>query len=729
MLFPKKKIIIGAANFGYKYGFVNNPTKIDSQEIIKIGDLCSTYGVTKIDTAMDYNGSEKIIGKTLNNYDVTTKIKYLSGTRNEIKSKILFNVNRSLSRLKTSQIYCLMLHDPLQLTSSNGRFIFKVLNSLKDRGLIKKIGISVYDQDLLEKIISTFDIDVVQFPCNYLNQSFLKTSLISKLKKKNIEIQARSIFLQGYLINNDVKKNQYLKKWSKLFLEIEKWHKENKISKLESCLSFISSIKYLDGFVIGVENANQLKSILKIDEVKKPKKYFPQSFDRYLTDTRFWKKNNSSENDKGQILWKKASNIILNGNMLFSKKPELFLPNKWPPYFHKAKGCKIWDISGKKYTDFSLMGVGTNILGYAAEKVDSAVKKVIKLGTMSTLNCPEEVQLGERLIELHPWAKKVKFARSGGEASAISIRIGRAASGKDNIAFCGYHGWHDWYLSANLSGKDSLDGHLLPGLNPKGVSKSLKNTIFPFKYNDFLGLKKIIDQKEIGIVKMEVSRNNNPKNNFLQKIRNICDQKGIVLIFDECSSGFRQTFGGLHKLYNVNPDIATFGKALGNGYPITAVIGKEEIMGSAKDSFISSTFWSDRIGPTAALATLDEMSRIKSWSIITKKGIYLRKKWILLAKKYDLDITIYGIPALSSFSINSGKFLEYKTFITQELLKKGIMASNLVIFSVSHSSEIIEKYLYELDKIFKIIGECEKGRNIYQLLEHPLSATDFKRLN
>ena len=518
-------------------------------------------------------------------------------------------------------------------------------------------------------------------------------------------------------------------KWSKLFIEIEKWHKDNKISKLESCLSFISNIKYLDGFVIGVENANQLKSILKIDEIKKPKKYFPQSFDRYLIDARFWKKNNFSDNDKGQLLWKKASNIILNGNMLFSKKPELFLPNRWPPYFHKAKGCKIWDISGKKYTDFSLMGVGTNILGYAAEKVDSAVKKVIKLGTMSTLNCPEEVQLAERLIELHPWAKKVKFARSGGEASAISIRIGRAASGKDNIAFCGYHGWHDWYLSANLSGKDSLDGHLLPGLNPKGVSTTLKNTIFPFEYNDFLGLKKIIDQKKIGIVKMEVRRNDIPKNNFLHKIRNICDQKGIVLIFDECSSGFRQTFGGLHKLYKVNPDIATFGKALGNGYPITAVIGKEEVMNSAKDSFISSTFWTDRVGPVAALATLAEMDKIKSWSIITKKGIYLRKKWTMLAKKYDLDISIYGIPASTSFKINSSKFLEYKTFITQELLKKGIMASNLVIFSVCHSSQIIEKYLYELDKIFKIIGECEKGRCIYKLLEYPLCITDFKRLN
>ena len=729
MFFKKKKIIIGTANFGFKYGFKNNQTIINSQEVLKIRELCNTYGIDKIDTSMDYGSSEKIIGQTLNGYDVTTKIQYLSGTQNQIKDEIIFSVNRSLLRLKTNKLHCLMLHDPLQLTSSNGKFIFKVLNSLKNKGLIKKIGVSVYDCALLEKIISTYDIDVVQFPCNYLNQSFLKTSLISKLKKKNIEIQARSIFLQGYLTNNDINKNQYLKKWSNLFLEIDKWHCDNKISKLESCLSFISSIKYLDGFVIGVENANQLKNILRIDKVKKPKKYFPQSNDRNLIDMRLWKKNSIVNNDKGQLLWDKASKIILNGNMLFSKKPELFLPNKWPPYFHKAKGCKIWDISGKKYTDFSLMGVGTNILGYSAAKVDEAVKKVIRLGTMSTLNCSEEVQLAEKLIELHPWAKKVKFARSGGEASAISIRIGRAASGKDNIAFCGYHGWHDWYLSANLSGKDRLDSHLLPGLNPKGVSTTLKNTIFPFKYNDFLGLKKIIDQKKIGIVKMEVQRNDAPKNNFLQKIRKICDKKGIVLIFDECSSGFRQTFGGLHKMYKVNPDIATFGKALGNGYPITAVIGKEDVMSSAKDSFISSTFWTDRVGPTAALATLSEMDRIKSWSTITKKGIYLRKKWLLLAKKHDLDISIYGIPASTSFKINSSKFLEYKTFITQELLKKGIMGSNLVIFSVCHSSQIIEKYLYELDKIFKIIGECEKGRCIYKLLEHPLCITDFKRLN
>tara|TARA_B100000795_G_C22791086_1_gene436968 strand:- start:477 stop:1190 length:714 start_codon:yes stop_codon:yes gene_type:complete len=236
-------------------------------------------------------------------------------------------------------------------------------------------------------------------------------------------------------------------------------------------------------------------------------------------------------------------------------------------------------------------------------------------------------------------------------------------------------------------------------------------------------------KKKIGTVKMEVSRNQMPQNNFLKKIRDICTKNGIVLIFDECSSGFRQTFGGLHKLYNVNPDIATFGKALGNGYPITAIIGKKEVMDAAKESFISSTFWGDRIGPVAALATLKEMQKIKSWKTITKKGEYLRKEWVKIAKKHELNLSIAGIPSSSSFIINSNKFLEYKTFISQEFLKKNFLVSNIVQFSVVHKQKIIDEYLYHLDGLFKIISECERGRNIYKLLEQPVCTSGFKRLN
>jgi glutamate-1-semialdehyde 2,1-aminomutase len=280
---------------------------------------------------------------------------------------------------------------------------------------------------------------------------------------------------------------------------------------------------------------------------------------------------------KGQALYKKAKKIIPGGNMLLSKRPEIFLPNAWPPYFKKAKGCYVWDIDGNKYTDMNLMGVGTNILGYANSKIDNAVIKAIKNGSMSSLNAPEEVSLAENLIDIHPWAKMVKFARTGGEANAIAIRIARAASKKDKVAFCGYHGWHDWYLATNLEGNKNLNNHLLPSLQIKGVPKDLKNSIYPFRYNNFEELEKLVNQKKIGVICMEVVRNEEPRNNFLKKVRNLATKKGIVLIFDECTSAFRNNFGGIHKLYNVEPDIALFGKALGNGYPIQQSLGQKKL--------------------------------------------------------------------------------------------------------------------------------------------------------
>lgn len=441
------------------------------------------------------------------------------------------------------------------------------------------------------------------------------------------------------------------------------------------------------------------------------------------------KANEGKEIDDNQKLWKRAKKIIPGGNMLFSKRPEIFLPNKWPTYFSKAKGCKVWDLNGKEYYDISFMGVGTNILGYGHPEVDDSVRSVVDKGNMSTLNCPEEVYLSEKLIELHPWADMVRLARSGGEANSIAIRIARAASGKEKVAFCGYHGWHDWYLSANLRDKHNLTNHLISELDPKGVPESLKDTSFPFNYNRFGELEKIVKENEIGTIKIEVSRNYKPENDFLIKIRNLASNKGIILIFDECSTGFRQTYGGLHKLYNVEPDMAIFGKSLGNGYAITAVIGKKNIMEAAQSTFISSTFWTERIGPVAALKTLEIMKRKKSWEIITNIGKGIEKGWKDLAKKYEINIQTQGLPAFINFHISSKNWLKYKTFISQEMLKKGFLAGNSIYASTEHSQKIIDNYFGELEPIFKIIKECEFGRSIDELLEGPVCYSDFKRLN
>lgn len=433
---------------------------------------------------------------------------------------------------------------------------------------------------------------------------------------------------------------------------------------------------------------------------------------------------------QGQELYQKAKTLIPGGTMLLSKRPEMFLPDLWPAYFSKAKGCKVWDLNGNEYIDMSIMGIGTNTLGYGNETVDEAVMETVHKGNMSTFNCPEEVFLAEKLVELHPWSDMVRYARSGGEANAIAIRIARAASGKDNVAICGYHGWHDWYLSSNLTSDDALSSHLLSGLDTAGVPRNLKDTVFPFHYNNFEELKTIVERQSVGVIKMEVVRNFGPQDDFLQKVRKLATQKNIVLIFDECTSGFRETFGGIYKKYNVEPDMMILGKTISNGYALTAVLGKKNIMQAAQKTFISSTFWTERIGPTAALATLKEMERTQSWQVITEKGKSVQAKWRKLADTYGVDISINGIPALSTFAFQSPNHLKYKTFLTQEMLKKGFLASTLFYACTEHSEQYIEQYTNHLAEVFQTIAKCENNQlDIDSLLEGAVCHSGFKRLN
>ena len=445
------------------------------------------------------------------------------------------------------------------------------------------------------------------------------------------------------------------------------------------------------------------------------------------------KRNEGSELNTGQKLWKRAKSIIPGGNMLLSKRPEMYLPDQWPAYYQKAKGCFVWDMDNIKYSDLSLMSVGTNILGYANSEVNNAVIDSIKKSNMSSLNCYEEIKLSEKLLDMHKHFDMVRFARTGGEANAIAIRLARAASNRYKVAICGYHGWHDWYLSANHNTSEDqgiLKNHLLPGLSTSGVPKNLKDTVYPFNYNDFISLEKICNNNKIGAIKMEVFRNIPPKSNFLKKIRELATRKNIILIFDECTSGFRESFGGMHLNNKIKPDMCILGKAMGNGFPITAVLGKKEVMESAQKSFISSTFWTERSGNVAALKTLEIMEKIKSWKIISKKGNKIKDSIKKIAKDNSIDINISGLDACPSFTINSPNWLKYKTFITQELLKLKILGANTTYVSISHSDKIIKDYLESLDSIFKEIKKFEsKQFNIDNYLKSPICHSGFKRLN
>lgn len=441
-------------------------------------------------------------------------------------------------------------------------------------------------------------------------------------------------------------------------------------------------------------------------------------------------RNEGSTMHSGQKLWKRAKRVIPGGNMLLSKRAEMFLPDQWPTYFSRAKGCSVWDLDGREYIDMSIMGIGTNTLGYGHPEVDAAARQVINEGNMSTLNCPEEVYLAERLVELHPWAEMVRFARTGGEANAIAIRIARAATGKDKVAICGYHGWHDWYLSANLGDDRNLKSHLLPGLEPRGVPQNLHSTVLPFNYNDVTHLEKLVKEHDLGVIMMEVSRNFAPTDGFLQRVRQLATEHGIVLIFDECTSGFRQSFGGLHKLYGVEPDIAMFGKALGNGYAITAAIGRRCVMEAAQSTFISSTFWTERMGPAAALKTLEVMEREKSWEIITSIGLGVSKRWQMLASRHGLAIETSGLPALAGFSFTGPNALIYKTLLTQQMLDQGFLASTLLYACTAHTPELLERYFEALDVAFKVIADCDSGhQEATKMLRGPVCHGSFKRLN
>lgn len=431
-----------------------------------------------------------------------------------------------------------------------------------------------------------------------------------------------------------------------------------------------------------------------------------------------------------QELYKKAKGLIPGGTQLLSKRPEMFLPEQWPAYYDKAKGCEVWDLDGNKYIDMSYMGIGSCVLGYADADVNKAVKSAVDKGSMCTLNAPEEVELAELLTKLHPWAEMVRYARTGGEAMSVAVRIARAKTGKDIVFFCGYHGWHDWYLSSNLADEKSLDGHLLPGLNPLGVPRGLRGMTYPFNYNDTEGfLKLIYEHKDhVGVVVIESIRNTYPETDFIETIRRVTKELNIVLVVDEITAGFRLNNGGAHLLLGVEPDIAVFAKGISNGFPMAAIIGKREVMEVAQDTFMSSTYWTDRIGPTAALSTINKFVDHNVAQHLVDIGKQAKKAWKSLASDHNIDIYISGIDPLGHFDFKYEKPLVLKTLFTQSMLEKGFLAINAFYASYAHNDSYLEQYSEALDGTFDLISKAVKEKKPEKYLKGPVCHSGFKRL-
>lgn len=415
---------------------------------------------------------------------------------------------------------------------------------------------------------------------------------------------------------------------------------------------------------------------------------------------------------RGQDLYRKARAIIPGGTQLFSKRSEMFLPEQWPAYYRSARGITITDLDGNKYRDFSLMGIGACILGYADAEVSEAVCRAIGDGVMCTLNVPEEVELAELLCELHPWAQMARYARSGGEAMSVAVRIARAHTRRDKIAFCGYHGWTDWYLAANLGDCGALDGHLIPGLDPAGVPRGLHGSAIPFHFNRVDQLKEIVAscKNELAAIVMEPQREAPPEPGFLREIKDIATGCGAVLVFDEISIGFRLNTGGAHLIHGVNPDMAVFAKAMANGHAMAAIIGTEAVMQAAQSTFISSTNWTERVGPVAAVATIRKHERENVPRHLDLIGNLVIEGWRTEARRTGVDLHISGLPCLPHFSFKCKDDLALMTLFTALMLERGFLAWGQFKPSFSHTVPDVEEYLKAFGDVLPIVASAiEKG--------------------
>jgi glutamate-1-semialdehyde 2,1-aminomutase len=433
---------------------------------------------------------------------------------------------------------------------------------------------------------------------------------------------------------------------------------------------------------------------------------------------------------KGQELYRRAKKRIPGGTQLLSKRPEMFLPEQWPSYFSTARGVEVTDVDGNTYIDMSMMAIGACVLGYADPDVDAAVKGAIDAGSASTLNAPEEVELADLLCELHPWADMARFARSGGEAMMIAVRIARAHTRRDTVAFSGYHGWGDWYLAANLGDERALDGQLMPGLDPAGVPRGLKGTALPFHYNRLDQLKAIVDahRGELGAIVMEPQRGDAPAPGFLEAVRDIATEVGAVLIFDEVTTGFRMTDGGIHKLLGVNPDIAVFAKSMANGYPMAAVIGRAGVMEAAQSTFISSTNWTERIGTVAALATIRKFRRERVAEHLKMIGNLTFDGWKRAAVKTGLELRTEGLPSLTHFGFEHSDEPTLTTLFTQDMLERGYLAYSQFKPSFAHQPSHVAAYMDAVEATFTMIAEAVRAGDCESRLKGPCARRGFYRL-
>lgn len=435
---------------------------------------------------------------------------------------------------------------------------------------------------------------------------------------------------------------------------------------------------------------------------------------------------------RSMALYQRALELIPGGTQLVSRRPQRYANGVSPIYWTRAKGARFWDVDENEYIDW-VSGIGAIILGYGNEVVDDAVRQQIGRGTMTSINHELEIELAEELCHTIPCAEMVRYAKCGGEACAMAVRIARGATGRDKILFCGYHGWHDWYLAANLAADANLNEHLFPGIEPIGVPRALAGTAIPFPFGELASLGQLLDDHrgQIAAVIMEPLRSELPPEGYLAGVRKLCDERGVVLIFDEVSCGFRTRLGGIQELAGVTPDMAVFAKAISNGYPMGAVVGKRSVMETAATMFISSTYWSDCIGLVAALTTIRELRRREVPAYLDRLGRELQKRLNQAAAETNMSVRCCGLavhPRLEFQADDDTTKKKLATVYIQEMAKRGCHGYASFYLNEAQGATEVEQTVGAAREVFALLREGLKSGRLDALLECDLTQDAFRRL-
>lgn len=436
--------------------------------------------------------------------------------------------------------------------------------------------------------------------------------------------------------------------------------------------------------------------------------------------------SNKPKINLSNVIYERAKKIIPSGGQTYSKGVSQFVDGFAPKYLDRGKGSKVWDVDGNEYLDY-VMGCHPIILGYSDPDVNLAVINQLEKGSTFSLQNELEVTVSEMLIEAVPCAEMVRFGKNGADATSIGVRIARAVTGRDHIAYCGYHGWHDWFI-ANTD------------LN-SGIPDFNKQLAHSFRYNDLDSLEKIFDDfpDQVAIVIMEPLSVLEPecqnsgcanvecqkfcRHHFLHEVQRMTKEKGALLMFDEIITGFRFSHGGAQELTGVTPDLTSLAKAISNAIPLSAIVGKREYMEVLDKTFFSFTYGGDCIGLAAAEACIPKLKREKVSEHLWEVGAVLKDGINELSAHHNLEefVSCIGYPCRSVISINgNGVFddLIIKSYLQQELIRRGILWAAYHAISWSHSKEQIDRTLVAYDEVFALLkAAIDNGKSLEALLE------------